>query len=154
MKFYIEHNTSIEHRHLFYRSNEFSFDMKPIEDKIDYELMLNKICLSVVNKKIIQLWGFCGLNSSMKFNTDVPEHKKGNLFVEHNLDYGFAYEIEDNLPVKINYKTGWICIGDPDIQGRAVEFITNCVAVIDEKSKFLSLWLKPDYLPNLAQACT
>ena len=34
-------------------------------------------------------------------------------------------------------------------QGNAVEFINNCVAVIDDDKEFISLWLKPQSLPNL-----
>jgi uncharacterized protein YbdZ (MbtH family) len=50
--------------------------------------------------------------------------------------------------VHVNVKTGWVCIGNPEKKGNAVEFINNCVAVIDDK-EFVSLWLKPLKLPNL-----
>jgi len=70
------------------------------------------------------------------------------LRIEHNFDFGFAYGINDgDLPVNINAQTGWICIGNPEKKGNAVEFINNCVAVIDDNKEFVSLWLKPDRLP-------
>ena len=62
----------------------------------------------------------------------------------------FAYGInEDDLPVYVNVHTGWVCIGNPEKKGNAVQFINNCVAVIDENKEFVSLWLKPQSLPNI-----
>ena len=148
MKFIIEYKNSIEKRVLNYISDEHSFNMKPIVSKIDFELILNKLSLSVVKNKIIQLWGFCGLADWMISNYQVPEYKKGILKVEHNLKYGFAYAINDEeLPIHVNTQTGWVCIGTPEKSGNAVEFIDNCVAVIDQDNKFVSLWLKPQSLP-------
>jgi len=125
--------------------------MEPIVNEIDFELILNKLSMSVVDNRIIQLWGFCGLDKSMKSNYQVPEHRKGILGVEHDLKYGFAYGINSDddyeYPVYVNTKTGWVCIGNPERKDNAVEFINNCVAVIDDNNDFVSLWLKPEKLP-------
>ncbi len=148
MKFVIEYGNPVEERLLTYILKECSFDMEPIVSEIDFELILNKISLSVVDNKIIQLWGFCGLDKSMKSNYQIPEYQKGALCVEHNLNFGFAYGInDDDLPVHVNVQTGWICIGNPEKKGNAVEFINNCVAVIDDDKEFISLWLKPQRSP-------
>jgi hypothetical protein len=150
MKFIIEYGNAIEQRILTYIPGECSFDMEPIVSKIDFELIINKLSLSVVDNRIIQLWGFCGLDKSLKSGCQVPEFKKGTLRVEHNLDFGFAYGInEDDWPVYVNTQTGWVCIGNLEKTGNAVEFINNCVAVIDDDNKFVSLWLKPKSLPNI-----
>ncbi|CAL1518548.1 hypothetical protein [Chitinophaga sp. MM2321] len=150
MKFVIEYGNPVEQRLLTYIPEECSFDMEPIVSGIDFELILNKISLSVVDSKIIQLWGFCGLDKSMKSNYQVPEYKKGALRVKHNLNFGFAYGInDDDLPVYVNVQTGWVCIGNPEKKGNAVEFINNCVAVIDDDKGFVSLWLKPETLPDI-----
>jgi hypothetical protein len=150
MKFIIEYGNPVEQRLLTYIPEECSFDMEPIVSGIDFELILNKISLSVVDNRIIQLWGFCGLDKSMKSGYQVPEYKKGTLSVEHNLNFGFAYGINDEeLPVYVNTQTSWVCIGNPEKKGNAVEFINNCVAVIDDDKEFLSLWLKPQSLPNI-----
>lgn len=150
MKFIIKYGDSVEQRLLTYLPEECSFDMEPIGSHIDLELILNKLSLSVVDNKITQLWGFCGLDKSMKSNYKVPEYQKGSLEVEHNLDFGFAYGInDDDWPVYINTQTGWVCIGNPEKSGNAVEFINNCVAVIGDNKEFISLWLKPQSLPNI-----
>src|SRR6218665_21404 len=151
MKFIIEYGNFVEQRLLTYIPAECSFDIEPIVSKIDFELLLNKISLSVVDNRIIQLWGFCGLDKSMKSGYQVPEYKKGSLSVEHNLNYGFAYGINDahEYPVYLNVQSGWVCIGEPEKKGNAVEFINNCVAVIDDDKQFVSLWLKPERLPDI-----
>lgn len=151
MKFVIEYGNAIEQRLLTYVPQECSFDMDPIVSGIDFELILNKLSLSVVDNKIIQLWGFCGLDNSMKSNYQVPEYKGGRLGVEHNLTFGFAYGINrEDFPVYLNTQTGWVCIGYPEMKGNAVEFINNCVAVINDNKDFVSLWLKPQSLPDLS----
>lgn len=153
MKFIIEYSNLVEQRLLMYIPEEYSFDMEPIVSEIDFELILNKLSLSVVDDRIIQLWGFCGLDKSMKSNHQVPEYRRGILRVEHNLKFGFAYGINDDdnyeYPIYINVQTGWVCIGDPEKKGNAVEFINNCVTVIDDDNEFVSLWLKPQSLPDI-----
>jgi hypothetical protein len=158
MRFIVEFGNPIEQRFLTYVQEDCSFDTEPITRQVDFELVLNKINLSVVDNRVIQLWGFCGLNKSMKSGYQVPQYAKGSLRIEHNLKYGFAYGINDNddyeYPVYVNAQTGWVCIGDPIKKGNAVEFINNCVAVIDDSKEFVSLWLKPEKLPFLCDSYT
>nr|WP_294860050.1 hypothetical protein [uncultured Fluviicola sp.] len=151
MKFSIEYGNTNEQRILTYDLEECSFNMQPIVNNIDFELIINKLSLSVLNKKIIQLWGFCGLAENMESFYNLPDYKKGTLIVEENLEYGFAYSINDDMdyeyPVQFNSRTGWVCIGSPEKKGVGVEFITNCVAIINENNELVSLWLKPERLP-------
>jgi hypothetical protein len=56
---------------------------------------------------------------------------------------------KEDWPVYVNIRTGWVCIGNPENKGNAVEFINNCVAVIDENKCLASLWLKPKKLPDI-----
>ena len=152
MKFTIENNNKIIQKQLVYLEEECSFYMNEITDKIDIEVVLNKISLFVVDNKIIDISGFCGLNKSMISTCQVPEFKKGFLKIEHNLKYGFAYGInKEDFPVYVNPQTGWVCIGNPEKSGNAVEFIDNCVAVIDGDKGFVSLWLKPQSLPSVVK---
>lgn len=151
MKFDIEHSNNIGQKLLVYLPEECSFYTgESTESKIDLELILNKLSLSVVDDKVVDVNGFCGLDKSMLSICQIPEYKKGVLKVEHNLDFGFAYGINDNdLPVYVNIQTGWVCLGFPAKEGNGVEFINNCVAFISNTGEFLSLWLKPATLPKL-----
>lgn len=151
MKFIIKYSNDMGKQLLVYLPEECSFYTgERTEAKIDLELILNKLSLSVVDDNIIDINGFCGLDKSMLSNFQTPEYKKGSLTIKHNLNFGFAYGInEEDLPVYVNVQTGWVCIGNPEKKGNAVEFISNCVAVIDDDKEFVSLWLKPERLPNI-----
>ena len=147
MKFIVEYRNFTQQHLLTYIPEECSFYMGKIMGKIDVELILNKISLAVSKNEIVHVSGFCGLDKSMKTNYKIPKFKKGVLKVEDNLKYGFAYGINDeDWPVYINIETGWICIGDPLKSEKAVEFINDCVAVL-EGDKLVALWLKPKSLP-------
>ena len=150
MKFKINHQDKVEERVLIYRSEEYSFDMKPWASIMDFELALNNLTLTVVDHKIIQLSGFCGLELAMNANINVPNSIKGALAIEDNLAKGFTHKIfKNHQPVYLNSKSGWVCIGNPLKSGKAVEFIQNCIAVIGKEGLFLSLWLHPEVLPIL-----
>jgi len=153
MKFSIDYSGSKQDRLLTYHIEEYSFDMEPSVQWINFDIVVNKLNLTVVDEdnKIVQLDGFCGLNASMKSNYAVPESQKGILRVTDDLKPGFGsyYVKKEEQPVFINMQTGWVCIGDPVMQGEAVEFINNCVAVIDDNREFVALWLKPDVLPDI-----
>lgn len=149
MKFLIEYTGKTEQRILTYNIAEFSFDVEPTVQFIDFNIVVNKLNLSVVDyHKIIQVWGYCGLANNIKSNYEVPKYEKGLLIIVDHFKPGYSYRLTNgDLPIYVNTKTGWICIGDPIKLGNAVEFINNCVAVIDEDKEFVALWLKPHILP-------
>ncbi|WP_226995365.1 hypothetical protein, partial [Candidatus Symbiothrix dinenymphae] len=137
---------------LVYCPDEHSFYRDSFIAKVDIELIVNKISFIVSDGIIVDVGGFCGIDKSMEANLQIPEFAKGVLRVEHDLKYGFAYSIHDDFdyeyPVYIDIQTGWVCVGNHEKKGSAVEFINNCVAMIDNNNKFVSLWLKPQLLPR------
>lgn len=152
MKFLIENGDTIIDKDLVYLADEYSFYMGAIDYDVGVEWILNKVSLASSEETIIHVSGFCGLAGYMNSNICIPEYSKGTLKVEHNLKNGFAYGIYDeDQPVYLNVKSGWVCIGDPLKLGNAVEFIQNCVAVISDSGDLLSLWLKPKSLPKLEE---
>ena len=81
MDFIIEYTDFPEERTLIYREDEFSFDMEPWDNEIDFDIAINTLSLTVVDGKIIQLAGFCGINKNMKTKYSVPQSQKGELKV-------------------------------------------------------------------------
>lgn len=152
MKFLIEYTDTIEQKTLIYDIEECSFDTVPAVQEINFDVVLNKLNLTTIgdDNKIIQVWGFCGYNEWIKSSYEVPERKKGTLKVLDDLTSGVgSYLIKkETLPVYVNIQTDWICIGNPKKKGNAVEFINDCIAVIDDDREFISLWLKPKLLPH------
>lgn len=149
MKFLIKKGKPISNKKLVYFADECSFNMGTVNYNVSIEWILNKISLSSHENIIVDVSGFCGLASHMNKDIYIPKYSKGILKVEHNLEYGFAYSIFDKgQPVSFNSKTGWVCVGNPIKLSNAVEFIKNCIAVINDNGDFLSLWLKPVSLPK------
>ena len=152
MKFVIEYNSNIEQRLLTYNIEECSFDIEPTVQKINYDIVINKLNLTVTDdNRVVQILGFCGFATWIKTNHNVPEYKKGVLKVLDDLEVGVgSYSIrKEEFPVYVNTQTGWVCIGYPEKSGNAVEFINNCVVVINGDDEFISLWLKPLSLPEI-----
>ncbi len=148
MIFNINYTKRIDNSILTYDDKELSFDMKPWKNEIDYNLTINNISLGVIDNEIIQIDGFCGLRKEMNSAYSPPFVKSGVLEILNILTPGFSYSIsETDFPIYTNVKTGWICIGNPEIEGNAVEFLNNCIAVLNEDKNLIALWLKPKSLP-------
>ncbi|GAK38138.1 MAG: hypothetical protein ACK5KV_14845 [Bacteroides graminisolvens] len=152
MKFNVEYTGVAEERVLTYDIEECSFDIEPTVQEINLDIVVNKLNLTVVdNNKVIQVWGFCGFTTWIKSDCKVPQSTKGTLQVMDDLKAGVgSYRVnKEDFPVYINAQTGWVCIGNPEKSGNAVEFINNCIAVIDTYNEFVSLWLRPQTLPKI-----
>ncbi|MGS2765241.1 hypothetical protein [Sinomicrobium sp. M5D2P9] len=153
MKFLIEYTDTVEQKTLIYDIEECSFDTKPTVQEINFDVVINKLNLTAIDddNRIVQVWGFCGYNEWIKSSYEVPERKKGVLKVLDDLTSGVgSFSIyKEDVPMYVNVQSGWVCIGNPEKKGNAVEFINNCVAVIDDNRDFVSLWLKPETLPDI-----
>ena len=133
MKFSIDYNEYLGRKQVVYRKAEYSFDTIPYIPEIDFDIAINTIALTVVDGKVIQLNGFCGLSKTIETPYDVPKAGSPKLN-------------DKNWTVFINPKTRWICIGNPQCQEGAVEFIDNCIGVIDGNQELVALWLHPCFI--------
>jgi hypothetical protein len=153
MKFSIDYKERKENRILTYDANEFGFGIEPKVMAIDFGLTLNTLELTVAgdDRKVIEVLGFCGYKEWTISKLITPKYMEGSLRVIDNLESGVgSYRIRKEIfPIFVDVHTGWICFGNPQDKGLGVEFINNCVALISNDNEFLSLWLKPQSLPNL-----
>lgn len=81
MKFSIDYNEYLGRKQVVYRKAEYSFDTIPYIPEIDFDIAINTIALTVVDGKVIQLNGFCGLSKTIETPYDVPKAEKGLLKV-------------------------------------------------------------------------
>ena len=150
MRFAIEHTGKLEDRLLTYVAEEYAFDIDPVVQFVSFSVVLNTLNLTVVDHNVVEVWGYCPHGGWLHTDHNVPMYAPGELQVLTDLEPGFSYRINDkDWPVYVNIQTGWVCIGDPQKPGRAVEFIHNCVAVVDNNQNLTALWLKPQSLPEL-----
>jgi hypothetical protein len=140
-------NGCISNRSLMYLSNELSFDMEPSVKGIGNYILINNIELVVdENGVVVFLSGLCPHTNWTKTNLMLPDCKKGVLKLEDELKSGFSYRLNDfDWPVYADDAKGWVCIGNPENLGQAIEFLPGCVAVI-EYGNLVALWLKPKFL--------
>lgn len=139
-------------KELRYIADDYSFDMSPSAPGVNFTILINTLNLTVNNdNSVIEIWGFCPRGRWIKGNFQVPYYYPGTLIVLDDLEPGFSYSINKNetifneSPIYEDVKTGWVCAGDPQGKGQAVEFIKNCVAVVDDTGMLKALWLKPKY---------
>ena len=145
MKFIVDYSGCCEQKHVIYRENEYSFYTILWLNEIDFDIALNTLTLSVIDSRVVQLNGFCGLSKAQKIGYTPPMSSKGFLKVVDSESYiqkSGSFRINDiDIPIFINPQINWICIGHPQKKGTAVEFIDNCIFVIDEKQEFAALWI-------------
>lgn len=154
MKFAIDYTSKAEHKIITYVPEDYAFDIDPIVKEVDFDLALNMVNLTVLEHdgihKVVEVWGYCPYGGWLRTRHNVPKSQPGALCVLEDLECGFSYGINnEEWPVYVNTRTGWVCIGDPKSSGEAVKFITNCVAVVDNNQELTALWLRPQSLPKL-----
>jgi hypothetical protein len=141
MKFKYQFENFDSNKLLSYIEEEHSFFMYPPALKTDLEIAVNTITLSIFEKKVVFLSGFCGINYSKTLKVLPPISRKGVLSIEGNFKPGFAYSAVENLPVSTTLDRKWVCIGNPHETNMAVEFLPDSIAVI-KNSKLKALWLR------------
>ena len=87
--------------------------------------------------KVLEVWGYYSHGRRLNTHHHVPAHHPGELQVLEGLEPGFYNKIDQEIEhlVYVNVKSDWVCAGNPQKTGRAVEFINNCVAVIDNSQE-------------------
>ena len=138
VKFSVEWMTKPPLCSVYYLVDELSFMSEPFTPHYDYELIVNTLTLSIVNNKIIQLSGFMGLVKEGEVRTSSvilrpPPSHYGNVIVESQLENDFAWSVDDSIleyNVSFSPTTSWLCIGDPNTNFSAVEFLSVQLAFI------------------------
>lgn len=138
--------TNQQNSPLIYTYEEYSFYKSRVSNELNFTLYVNYIGLMVGQKNYVEsLDGFCPYGSWISINLVVPEYKKGLLKVEADVEPGFSYRINDfEWPAYMNQEK-WVCIGNPQATGETLEFLQDCVAVVNEGT-LKSLWLKPTFI--------
>lgn len=150
MKFIVDYTDYNEPKKIIYNQTEYSLDTIPCCHEIDFEIAVKSITLTVVDSIVVQLWGMCGLSDAQQMIDCPPVSRKGLLKVadvESYIGKSGSFLIHDtDLPIFINSLTGWLCIGDSKAVGVSVEFLDNCIFLIDEKQEFIALWIHPSFV--------
>jgi hypothetical protein len=134
---------------LIYDMNECSFN---IPDRnvtaVNCEIAINYLTLQVYDSIIVCISGFCPYKGWKQTENSIQSYKKGLLALRNTLDYDQSgtYTYSDSFPMWFNPITGWFCLGDSEATLNGVEFLRNCIAVLNDSKDLVAIWLKPQFL--------
>ncbi|MGC1877911.1 MAG: hypothetical protein WA347_05260 [Rhabdochlamydiaceae bacterium] len=155
MKFLIQKSEITQKFSLVYREEDYSFDIEPHDESGFTSIMVNDLQLEIDDEgKIIYVWGLCPLIKYEETN-ETPENYESNSLVAllgKPPIPGISYRLneKERWPIYINKKKGWVCVGNPKINGKQmIEFVPNCIATLQDQ-EITAIWLKPKDLSKLA----
>jgi len=154
MKFLIQEPQEDQNFSLVYRSDDYSFDIEPLDGTGDTSIMINDLQLEIDHEgKIIYVWGLCPLIEYKETNEFPHGYKPGSLvaLLDKPPVLGISYRLNEDSrwPIYINKKKGWVCLGNSETKDKQlIEFAPNCVATIDGQ-ELIAVWLHPKQLPAL-----
>jgi len=164
MKFFVKNKTE-KNFSLVYLEEEHSFFIEPDIELAYGSISVNDLQLELDNEeRIIYVHGYTPLfkykeidNFPRLYETkDLiailddepdPDEFPGNPTYSLVKNSNWPYSIE--WDIYINKKMGWVCVGDPTIEGkRLIEFAPDCVAALDKENEMVAIWLHPRELPS------
>lgn len=150
-------NRSPEHldSDLVYLEHEYSFDT---EDYPEPKYGCASVCINTLQVRIddegvlFYVWGYCPLTLFCPTFSYPVNYRVSMLTTCRDGDIipGVSYGVnwDNEWPVYINKKEGWVCIGDPETEGRElVLFAPSAVASLVD-GEMVALWLHPKELPQ------
>lgn len=153
MKFLIQESQNKQNFSLVYRSEDYSFDVEPLEGSGFTSILINDLQLEVDEEgKIIYVWGLCPL-IKCKETEEFPQEYKANSLIallDKATIPGISHRLnkDGRWPIYINKKKGWVCIGNPKVQNKQlIEFLPRCIAVMVGQ-EIVAIWLRPKELPK------
>ncbi len=153
MKFIVQEPQKDQNFFLVYRPEDYSFDVEPLDGTGDTSIMINDLQLEIdYEGKIMYVWGLCPLIKYEEIDEFPLKYKAGSLvaLLDKPPVLGISYRLneKERWPIYINKKKGWVCIGNPKINGKEmIEFIPNCIATLEDQ-EIIAIWLKPRDLPS------
>lgn len=131
---------------LKYLDREYSFYTVAQTHTVYQEFLVNDLCIASSG----ELEGFCRIDglspkeSWIKSSLKIPQSQKLNLLTNALLPETGIMRINSKpWPSFFDETTGWVCCGDKDSTGFAVQFTNQSIAVLDKNMTLVSLWLHP-----------
>lgn len=154
MKFLIKESPIEKNFSLIYCEEEYSFDTERHNDNGCTSIMINDLQLEIdEDGKVLYVWGLCPLIKYKDINA-IPVNYHSNALIallDKSPVPGISYKLNalERWPIYINKQIGWICIGDPILDGKQlVEFAPKCIAALANQ-EITAIWLQPKQLPSL-----
>ncbi len=159
MKFFIKNYQEIKNRVLIYRNKDYSFDVVPIDGAGGSSILINDLQLEIdYEGNVMYVWGYCPLIEYEETELFPQKDRQYELVVllDNPPKLGVSYRLneDNNWPIHINKKKGWVCLGDPNMEGKQlIQFAPSCIASMLGQ-ELTAVWLQPEQLPPLGESET
>ena len=139
---------------LVYRVEDFAFDTeKKAKCNSITSVLINEIQLELDNEGYaLFVWGLSPFPAWESTEIAPPRGRNGVLrMVGEDLVPGVSIRVNkaERWKVWANQSEGYVCVGDPEHYGEAIQFAPGAIAVLVQ-DHLVALWLKPLELPSYA----
>ena len=152
MRFIITYENIVFNGQAQYLKDESSFFYDPWND-VNFSILIeqgyNSLDINLETGRVLQVTGINPNYNWIEKELVTPVFKRGILTVsfDEKRQEGTGIQYTNDWQTYFNYKTGWVCIGNPDCnsESKSVEFAQNSVAVIDD-GQLSSIWIRPQFV--------
>lgn len=152
MRFIITYENTAFNGQAQYLKDEYSFFYDPWND-VNFSILIeqgyNSLDIKLETGRVLQVTGINPSYNWVEKKLVTPASQRGILTVllDEKHQEGTGIQYANDWETYFDYKTGWVCIGNPDcnIDSKSVEFANNSVAVIDNE-QLSSIWIRPQFV--------
>lgn len=150
--FSVEPTDAFARAELVYNPTEYAFGCEPRPPEPDSSVTINTLNLMVDrrNSRVVYVDGYCPHFGWRETHLTPPTSSAAALHLHGvQLKPGVGHPLLPNdppWPVYVDRGLGWLCLGSPTETGRAIEFVSGCIALIAD-GQLRALWLHPRELP-------
>ena len=135
-----------------YLKDEYSFFYNPWSN-VNFSILIekgyNSLDIELETGRVLQVTGVNPNYNWIEKELVNPVFQRGILTVSFDEKHseGTGIQYANDWQTYFNYKTGWVCIGNPDCntESKCVEFAKDSVAVIDN-GQLSSIWIRPQFV--------
>jgi hypothetical protein len=154
MRFIVDETREPRDMTLVYLARDYAFSVEPRPADCAYAVGINDLELMIDEEELIVVFatGYCPHPGWQPTELRPPRAIRAALRAESDTELlpGRTVRLtarDQRWPVFVDVENGWVCLGTPDREGRAIEFASGCVAVLEEGA-LVSVWLHPRELPS------
>lgn len=152
MRFIVTYENIVFNGEAQYLKDEYSFFYDPWND-VNFSILIengyNSLDVKLKNGRVLQVTGINPNYNWIEKELVAPVFQQGILTVlfDEKCQEGTGIQYASDWKTYFNYKTGWVCIGNPECntESKSVEFAKNSVAVIDN-GQLSSIWIRPQFI--------
>lgn len=153
MRFIVDKTKPVCDGTLVYLAKDYAFSVEPRPENCVYAVGINELELMIDEEDLVVVFvtGYCPHPGWQSAKLNPPRASRAVLRFESDsaLVPGKTIGLtsrDSRWSVFVDPQNGWVCLGTPDQVGRAVEFASGCVAILDGPM-LMALWLHPKELP-------